>query len=115
MGLGTGEGGLSPVQAGNNLLALDAWGRQKMYQDNSLLHGMFTTSVPVATWKEKFNGTEQSPTIATSVDGKLVIKAGATLNDVTILDTYRNPRYEPNRGHLYSSAMIIPSSCRSYL
>lgn len=93
---------------GGNALGADAWGRQKVYMDNSILHGMFTTSVPVATWKETYNGVEQAPTVSTSVNGKLSHKAGATLNDVNVLDTYRNPRYEPNRGHLYSTAVFLP-------
>ena len=70
---------------------------------------MFTTNVPIATWKETYNGIEQAPTVATSVNGKLSMKSGANLNDVNVLDTYRNPRYEPNRGHLYSTAMFLPN------
>jgi hypothetical protein len=31
-----------------------------------------------------------------------------TTNDVTELRTFRNPRYEPNRGHLYSTALFLP-------
>lgn len=92
----------------NKPLNFDAWGRNKVYIDRSIVHGMFTESVPVGMWKEIYNEVEQTPTIATSVNGALSMKAGATLNDDNILRTFRNPRYEPNRGHLYSTACILP-------
>lgn len=86
-----------------------AWGVPKTIIDNSILHGMFTFNVPVNVWKETFNNVERLPTNATSVDGKLHLEAGATLNDTTRLDTFRNPRYEPNRGHIYSTALFLPN------
>lgn len=90
---------------------LDAWGRQKAITDFSLLHGMFTFNVARAVWKEIRNGVEDitSYVNATSLNGKLHLVSGATLNDDTILRTYRNPRYEPNRGHLYSVSLFLPS------
>jgi hypothetical protein len=70
---------------------------------------MFTYNVPIPLWKESFNGTILTAfSKATSVDGKLNIEAGATLNDDTRLETFRNPRYEPNRGYLYSTALFLP-------
>lgn len=99
----------SNTNLGTNMLSLDAWGRQKIYQDYSILHGMFTFNVPVSTWKEIYNDVEQAITIATSVNGHLSMKAGANLNDENILCTFRNPRYRPNKGHLYSTAVILPN------
>ena len=96
------------VSISTNKLGLDAWGRQKSVTDYSILHGMFTFNVPVTTWKETFNGTERTITNATSTNGKLHLTSGITLSDKTVLDTYRNPRYQPNRGHLYSTAAILP-------
>jgi len=90
-----------------NDLGRDAWGRPKVITDNSIFHGMFTYNVPVTTWYETFNGTEQPFTNCTSVNGALEIVAGSTLGDKTILRSFRNPRYEPNRGLLYSTATII--------
>ena len=101
--------GASSVRIQSNGLNSDAWGRLKTVQDKSILHGMFTNSIPNSMWKEVYNGVEQVPTIATSVNGNLSMKSGATLNDVNILDSFRNPRYEPNRGHLYSTSCILPS------
>lgn len=99
--------GVSNVNINRNELGFDAWGRQKTINDYSILHGMFTFNVPVSKWKETFNGSETTFTNANSVDGKLVLKSGTSLNDNTVLDSYRNPRYQPNRGHLYSTACIM--------
>ena len=90
-------------------MGLTAWGIPKVSQDVSILHGMFTFNVPVYVWREKFNGTDRAFVNATSENGKLVVTSGSTENDVTILETYRNPRYEPNRGLLYSNSLIIPN------
>jgi len=93
---------------GTNKLAFDAWGRPKSVIDNSIFHALFTFNVPVSIWYERFNGTILTTfTRATSVNGALNITAGAALNDKTNLRTFRNPRYEPNRGFLYSTAGII--------
>ena len=96
------------VESAKNDLGYDAWGRPKSITDRSVLHGMFSFNVPVSTWYETINGTIQSPMVnSTSVDGALEIVAGATLNDVTYLRTFRNPRYQPNRGTLYSTAGFL--------
>lgn len=89
---------------------LDAWGKQKVAEDYSLLHGMFTYDIPVAVWKEEHNDVEElgSFTAATSVNGKLNLTSTATPGEVRTLRSFRNPRYEPNRGHLYSVSMILP-------
>lgn len=93
---------------------VDAWGRDKAVLDKSLLHGMFTFSVPVTKWKENLNGVEVSPPFvnASSVNGKLHLTSGLTLDDKICLDSFQNPRYEPNRGHLYSSSIILPDKDR---
>jgi len=93
------------VNLAKNALGFDAWGRSKSVQDVSILHGIFTNSVPPTMWKESLNGIERT-TITTCIsdDGALKVQNTGVLNDDIVLDTFRNPRYEPNRGHLYSSA-----------
>ena len=44
---------------------------------------------------------------ATSLDGKLVLSSGV-LSEKRQLRSFRNPRYEPNRGHLYSNSALFP-------
>lgn len=96
------------VNIGKNDLAIDAWGRPKTVSDRSLFHGMFTFNIPVDKWFETINGVVQTSFInATSVNGALNVLAGGVLNDKTLLRSYRHLRYQPNRGHLYSTASII--------
>lgn len=96
------------INLASNDLGRDAWGRPKMVQDKSLFHGMFSFNIPVSSWYESLNGIVLGAfTNCLSVDGALEMSAGATLNDKTVLRTYRNLRYEPNRGILYSTASII--------
>jgi hypothetical protein len=88
---------------------LDAWGNQKVTMDKSLLHGMFTFEVPQEYWKEVHDGVEQTSfTNAQSVNGELVLTSGA-LDESIVLDTFRNPRYEPNRGHRYAVSEFLPN------
>lgn len=90
-------------------LSTDSWAKLKTVHDESILHGMFTFNVPITKWKESINGVEQlSFAHASSVDGKLSLSSG-TLNQKIKLDTYRNPRYEPNRGHLYATSIFLPN------
>lgn len=110
------DSGVTDLRSGlGSGVNLDAWGRQKAVTDYSLLHGNFTFNVPRGVWKEIRNGTEDITgyTNATTVDGKLNLVAGATLNDETVLRTFRHPRYEPNRGHLYSVSLFLPSPTAS--
>lgn len=92
------------VNTAKNELGYDAWGRPKSINDFSIFHGMFTFNIPVTTWYESIKGVVGPTTNCTSVDGALSVTAGATLNDDTYLRSYRCPRYEPNRGALYSTA-----------
>ena len=98
-------GYLEQITTSKNELGFDAWGRNKVVNDDSIFHGMFTYNVPVQTWYETINGViSTTATNCTSVDGALNVVAGATLNDDTYLRSYMNPRYEPNRGAIYSTA-----------
>lgn len=88
----------------------DAWGRNKVINDISILHGMFTYSVPASIWKEEINNVEQSSFVnATSINGMLNLTSSLVADEKILLRTFRNPRYQPNRGHLYSSSIILPN------
>lgn len=89
-----------------NELGFDAWGRNKTMSDNSIFHGMFTFNVPVSNWYETLNGIVNTGAMlfSNSIDGALRVICGGTLSDTTYLRSFRNPRYEPNRGALYSTA-----------
>ena len=88
----------------------DAWGSQKVSQDKSILHGMFTSSIPADTWKESLDGVEQISIInAQSVNGQLVLTSRGNLNEIVKLSTFRHPRYQPNRGHHYAVSLFLPN------
>ena len=109
---GTDSGNPQPVELAKNVLGYDAWGKPKVTIDNSLFHGMFTYNVPVTVWSEEINGLDNLTGTfvnSTSVNGKLNLTSGAGLNDTTYLRTLRNPRYEPNRGHIFSTSVFLPN------
>ena len=89
-------------------LFLDAWGVPKVSMPKSLFHGMFTFDVPTEFWFEQLNGVELTAfDKATSVNGELSMSSNTVLNDKVTLRTFRSPRYQPNRGHLYSSSLFF--------
>ena len=97
-------------------LSTDAWGRAKSINDYSMFRGMFTYDVPNQKWEEfsvnaalEYTPLSQTGTNATSVDGALQIVSGTTTNSGTTLLSKRHPRYQPNRGHLWSTAGWLPS------
>ena len=95
---------------GRGDLTTDASGLPKVAQSFSLLHSVFTYGIPKGVWKESLNGSELTAfTKATAVDGKLELSSGASLNDIVNLATFRHPRYESNRGHLYSVSTFLPN------
>lgn len=99
-------GNVQPI-LGRGDLTLDAWGRQKVVNDESLFHGMFTYSIPPTRWFESVNGVEQTSfSAATSVNSKLNLTSSSnTVN----LQSFRYPRYQPNRGILYSNSVFLPN------
>ena len=97
------------VNTSKNALGYDAWGRAKVVNDISLFHGMFTYNVPVLNWYETVNDIIVPFTNCTSENGELHVRSGGTLFDNTYLRSFRSPRYEPNKGALYSTACILPN------
>jgi len=91
-------------------LAYDAWGVQKVSLPYSIFHGMFTYDIPAPMWFMYENGTQ----VYTSTDitssggmGKLLTTAS---NTVLLLESRECPRYQPNRGALFSAALICPDA-----
>lgn len=95
---------------GKGELTYDAWGVQKVSLPTSLFHGMFTFDISTLMWFMYENGTQ----VYTSTDitssggmGKLLTTAS---NTVLRLESRECPRYQPNRGVLYSTALICPDA-----
>jgi len=95
----------------NNILGYDAWGRSKSVKDYSMFHGMFTFEVPDEMWIEYANGAEVPKTNATSVNGELQLVSNG--NASSMLMSKRHPRYQPNRGFLYSDSGFVKNATSS--
>jgi len=89
-------------------LTTDAWGTQKVVQDFSLFHGMFTFDVPPSMWIIQENGAEVANSVstkATSVSGHINVTSGATALDTCHVASRRHPRYQPDRGLKWAASM----------
>lgn len=85
-------------------LVLDAWGRQKVTNDYSIFHALFTEDVSEL-WLRYIDGVE-TPNGNGIASENGMLKVTSSNNEV-ICQSKRNPRYQPNRGLLYSSSMIL--------
>lgn len=101
-------------EAAVNNLNHDAWGRPKVVNDYSLFSALWTLSVPNRVWLQYLDTgagfVEQSQIdndLVKSVNGHLQI-TGTSGIDVALVSK-RHPRYQPNKGLLYSTAVIIPN------
>lgn len=108
---GTEEGKTNTgAVTGLNDLSSDAWGRQKVVIDKSLFHGICTQGIPEDLWIKKLNGVEViDGSLDTNIrdeNGAAIIKS-TTLGQRYTLMGKRHPRYQPNRGHLFSDSSFI--------
>lgn len=102
----------SPVRVNGTLgagdLLTDAWGIQKVSLPHSLFHGMWTFDIPAAMWFMYENGIQvYTSTRVASVGG--VARLDTTGATSVLLESRETPRYQPNRGHLFSTAGWLPN------
>ena len=94
---------------GNGDLVLDAWGAQKVSTPYSLFNGMFTFDVPQAKWFMFENGSQvYTSTAISSINGAGTLTTGGAVNSLKV-ESRVCPRYQPNRGHLFSTAAWFPN------
>jgi hypothetical protein len=100
---------------GNSRYSLDAWGRPKVMLDESLFSSTWTFDISARVWEEwaYTEGSGWSPqagfTNATSEDHMLTVKSTTTVGGGCTIASKVHPKYQPNRGHLYSTAMTHPN------
>lgn len=90
-------------------LTQDAWGIGKVSVPHSLFHGMWTYDIPNNMWFTYENNVQTyASTGVTSVSGAARVQ---TIGAVTtaLMESRECPRYQPNRGHLFSTAGWFPS------
>lgn len=97
-----------PCKLGSGDITQDAWGIQKMSLPHSLFHGLWTFDIPLSMWFLYHGATQvyESPNIVSHL-GAARITADVT-NPAPILESRECPRYQPNRGHLFSTALWCP-------
>lgn len=89
-------------------LTADAWGVQKVSLPFSLFHGIWTFDIPASMWFMYETGVQvYSSTNIVSTGG--VAKLSTTGKTTVLLESRETPRYQPNRGHLFSTAGWFPS------
>jgi len=99
-----------PVKNGLGDLVLDAWGTPKVTQPFTLFHSVWTFDVSPKLWIKSENGSEvNSSTRIVSEYSMLKVSSGSSLNSYSNAYSKRHPRYQPNRGHLFSTAVYLPN------
>jgi len=89
-------------------LTADAWGVQKVSLPFSRFHGMFTFDVPPTKWMMYENAVQvYTSTVITSTGGAGRLRTSAAISSV-LIESRTCPRYQPNRGHLLSTAAWMP-------
>lgn len=89
-------------------LRSDAWGIQKVSLPYSLFHGMWTFDIPASMWFTYENGV-QVYTSSNIISEGGVAKLSSVGKTSVLLESRETPRYQPNRGHLFSTALWLPS------
>ena len=86
-------------------LLSDAWGVNKASIATSLFHGKWTFNIDPRSWFMYENGTQvYASTEIASLNSEAHLVTTATNTEVR-LESRECPRYQPNRGHLYSTAL----------
>jgi len=102
-------GSFNNLPVGASGLVSDAWGVQKVSLPFSMYHGLFTFDVPPSQWFI-YHGTTQVyvSTNIVSNNGAGEVTTSIAVPVVTLESKY-TPRYQPNRGHLFSTALWCPN------
>jgi hypothetical protein len=99
----------SVTSLGTGDLTNDAWGIQKVSLPYSLFSGMFTFDIPQTKWMMYHNGTQvYTSTNIISENSEGVLRTTST-NHTLRIESRTCPRYQANRGHLFSTALWCPN------
>lgn len=101
---------------GSSDFAVDIWGKPVSSLPVSLFHGLWTFDIPQTMWLVYEDDTEVAPASVTgcvSSGGAAYLDTGAggagTFSSV-LLTSKRHPRYQPNRGHHFATALLCPDA-----
>lgn len=95
--------------------AQDAWGRPKSIHDYSLFSATWTFSVPTRVWEEVswdyINEVAVLRPTFSKVSSRLnmlSVLSGTSPGNGTVARSRKYMRYQPNRGQIFSTAVIVP-------
>ena len=100
-----------------NAYAQDAWGRPKAVHDYSIFSATWTFNVPSRVWEEVswdyVNEVPQLQPTFSKVSSRLnmlSVLSGTSTGNGTVARSRKFMRYQPNRGQLFSTAIIVPDA-----
>lgn len=104
---------LRKLLLGKGDLILDAYGVQKISLPRSLFHSTFTFDIPTSwfVYENDIQIANSTSTVITAVNGEAKLVTTAALPDNN-LESRVCPRYQPNRGHLFSTALRCPNKTK---
>lgn len=85
--------------------SIDAWGKVKVSQDYSVFSSTFTFNIDESQWILPTSAIGNGTT--TTINGELHITSGDVEGNLNAFKSRRHPKYQSNRGHLYSSSIIL--------
>jgi hypothetical protein len=100
---------LSNQSLGVGGLTVDAWGVQKMSLPYSLFHGLWTFDIPASMWFMYEGGVQVYTSTNIVSTGSAATLTTSAAKTALVLEGRIAPRYQPNRGHLFSTALWCPS------
>lgn len=99
-----------PVQSGFGDLQIDAWGAPVVSSPKSLVHALWTFDIPASQWLVYEDGAEVYSGAVNVVSENSALKViGDATHNVAEIVSRQCPRYQPNRGHLFSTAVWMPN------
>lgn len=97
-------------------ITFDVWWKPKVTLDYSLLRAAFFFGMDPQDWLSIENWVEVYPATKTIVsDWAAKVNSWPTIWDSNLVETRRHPRYQPNRGHLFSTACFQPNPTANWL
>lgn len=93
-------------------LQADAWGVPKVSLPYSLTHGMWTFDIPPSLFFMYENQQQvYTSTNIISENGAGVLRTSTAKSEL-LMESRATPRYQPNRGHLFSTALWCPNKTK---
>ena len=90
-------------------ITADAWGIPKVSLPYSLFHGLWTFDIPASMWFMYEGGVQVYTSTNIVSTGSAATLTTSAAKTALVLEGRIAPRYQPNRGHLFSTALWCPS------